>query len=351
MHLGIDVREACRSQRTGKGQWTYAFVTEFLSRNIPCTLYTDTNLPDEWESALHCKTVKIHARGLRWHFLVARHVRSDKALTGYLSPTSYLVPWLLGSRVRTYPVVHDIIAFRNEPHDWRATLIERLTLARVLKHATHIFTVSDATKSDILQRFSFAEQHAITPVYAASMMKSPFPHKSDKIVLCIGTLCPRKNQKRLIEAHASLPDNLRKQFPLVLVGKRGWHDADIVQRASSTEHVSWRNYVSDKECLDLYAQASVFAFPSLYEGFGMPILDAFAACVPVLTSNKGSLAEVVGDAGCVIDPLSSQSIRDGLHTVLTNTELRESYVRKGNARLTQFSWAKSVDALLKVINH
>ncbi len=354
MHLGIDVREACADKRTGKGQWTFGFVSELLTRDRELTLYTDTDLPDSWQPIIASKKnihlVTIRTKGFFWHWRVALHFLQHEAITMYISTVSYILPWIVGRRKQVIPVVHDLIAFQNEPHDRRATWIEKLTVRRTVFSAVKVCTVSESTKKDLCDRYPALPDASVAPIFAGPMTTDQSDNHADgKTVLCIATLCPRKNQLRLIAAFASLPENLRQSSKLILVGKRGWEDELIVEKAKTIPNVEWKQYLSDAECETLFKSATVFAFPSLYEGFGMPLLDAFRHGVPVLTSDRGSLKEVAGDAALLVDPESVESIRDGLAKLLTDSDLRETLREKGKKQAAQFSWKRTVDLFLQAL--
>jgi len=354
MHIGIDVREACSPVRTGKGQWTHGFVTELLKRNIDLTLFTDTPLPDEWKTLIvsHrgvCAVHKNELKGLSWHRDAASHFLKKKDIDAYLSPVSFIVPFLVGKKKKCIPVVHDLIAFRGEPHDRKAVFIERLTLKRAVKSAPLVLTVSETSKRDLLARYPFLSPEKVATVFAGSMPPPVSRQKEGFSVVMVSTLSPRKNQKRLIEAYAGLPEDLRKKHPLILIGGRGWNDGDIVSLAQKTDGVEWKGYVSEAEREVCLAGAMVVALPSLYEGFGLPILDAMNAGVPVLTSDIGSMKEVAGDAAMLVDPESVESIRAGLSSLLTDKALRDSLRQKGTARAKEFSWKRSADLFLDAL--
>lgn len=352
MHIGVDVREACSPTRTGKGQWTYGFVTELLKRNIDLTLFTDRPLPDEWKTLIvsHrgiCAVHKSDAKGLSWHRDAAETFTKKKDMQAYLSPVSFIVPFLVGKKKKTIPVVHDMIAFRGEPHDKRAVFIEKFTLKRALKNAPLVLTISETTKADITKKFPFVDPGKITCVFAAGDAHVVPQAKEGTSIVMVSTLSPRKNQKKLIEAYALLPDELKQKHPLVLIGGRGWKDDDIVALGKKTKGVSYKGYLSPAECAKEMDKALIVAYPSRYEGFGLPLLDAMNAGIPVLTSNVGSMSEVAGDAALLVDPESTQSIRDGLQQLLTDKVLRDAYRKKGFARAKEFSWKKSVDLFLE----
>lgn len=161
----------------------------------------------------------------------------------------------------------------------------------------------------------------------------------EKMILFTGSLQHRKNVLPLIQAfeRATLPD-----WKLVLAGSTGFGAAEILERARQNQRITIAGYVSDQDLEDLYSRAALFAFPSLDEGFGMPVLDAMARGIPVLTSNKSALPEVAGDAALLIDPLSVDSIGEGLKTLMENQSLRAELSKKGLEHSKRFSWEKAV---------
>lgn len=342
----VDVREACRPARTGKGAWTHGLLTELLRRPLAFMLVTDAPLPDEIVRVLRPEheVRLLGVRGLAWHRRVARMLRSLPG-AAYLSTSSYIVPAFGPAAVRYCTVVHDLIAFRGEPHDRRATVIERLLLGRALRRSSAVLALSGATERDLRGRFP-GLRAPVTVVGAGPTATDARWQPPGAQVLCLATLCPRKNQRRLIAAHASLPEELRARHPLVLAGGRGWHDEDIVAAAAATPHVSWRGYVDAAEASRLLSTAAVFAFPSLYEGFGLPVLDALRAGVPVLTSGGGSLAEVAGDAALCVDPESVESIRDGLRRLLERELERRALGARGPAQAAPHTWARTADRVV-----
>lgn len=343
--LAIDVREACRKQKTGKGQFTIGLVDELLRRRMPLTLVTDDEIPLLWKNH-QCVVVQIAGRGLRWHCNTLRWLRRNPGVT-YLSPVSYIVPTFAPRSVRTVTVVHDLIAFLGEPHDRKALLIERILLPLLLRRKasrSHICTSSDATKRDLLARYPSLAQERITSIFAGPMHPHPERNVPDrKTILCVATLCPRKNQLRLIEAFASLPEKLRSSHQLILAGGRGWSDQPIIDAARKTPGVEWRGYIDDATYASLLHTCTLFALPSLYEGFGMQILDAMQRGIPVLTSNRGSLCELAEGAACIVDPESVKSIAAGLTSILTDEALRSRLRTQARERAELYSWRRTVD--------
>jgi len=342
--LALDVREACKSRLTGKGQWTKGFTNELINRDFDLILYSDSDIPSEWNS--RTKNVHIFKAGLSWHLKTKNHLLSNYKDIIYISPTSLIVPYLLGNKIRVIPIIHDLIAFRNEPHNFKAKIIERLLFKKSMKNAFHICTVSESTKSDLNERYKFTSNKS-TAIFAGPMSdKVSYRNPDGKTILCIGTLSPRKNQFRLIKAYQALPSDLRDKYKLILVGGRGWNDSKIIKEVERTEGVKWIGHVSNDEYNSLLNTCEILALPSLYEGFGLQVLDALQRGIPVVTSERGSLPEVTGDNAVKVDPENIDSIARGLEEILTNSDLRNQLKLNGPNKAEEFSWKRTVDLFL-----
>jgi glycosyltransferase involved in cell wall biosynthesis len=164
----------------------------------------------------------------------------------------------------------------------------------------------------------------------------------EPIVLHVGAIQKRKNIARLIDAFRALPQNWR----LVLAGSAGYGSEEMLSRIS--ERVQVTGYLTDKQLDELYQQASIFAFPSLDEGFGMPVLEAMAHGVPVIASNTSALPEVCGDAAILVDPTNTDQIGTELVRLATEPEVRKDFIARGIARASQFSWKAAVERTWQV---
>lgn len=348
MRIAIDVREACRANPAGKGMWTRRCTESLIaSKEHEFILLSDCEVP----ASLQGDNVQIivFPSGWRWHLAVRRSLKKDTPDV-YLSTTSFIVPSLVGKSVPCAQVVHDLIAFLPDAHDRKAVLLEKIFLSRALKHVSRIFSISNATTQDLVKRFPFIPEEKISTIFAGPTLDETTPHQADdSTIISIGTLCPRKNQLRLIQAYALLSPALRDQYKLVLVGGRGWQDEEIVKLAQITDGVEWKGYISDKELDVMLASATVFALPSLYEGFGIPVLDAMQRGISVLTSPTGSLPEVAGDAAVYVDPMDTRSIADGLAKILTDSELRSSLRERGIVQSRHFSWERTAKLILNAL--
>ena len=172
---------------------------------------------------------------------------------------------------------------------------------------------------------------------------------SGNYILFVGSVEPRKNLLGLLKAYLLLPEYLKKGFQLLITGSKGWGNQEIFERMEQLKgRVNYLGYLNNEELAALYRRASCLVFPSFYEGFGLPPLEAMACGCPVIVSNVASLPEVCGDAGYYVDPYDVESIAEGIYRVLTDGALRQSLIRKGLERATLFSWEKSAREHIKV---
>ena len=177
-------------------------------------------------------------------------------------------------------------------------------------------------------------------------------HDNSPFILALGTQEPRKNYRRLIKAYSKLPLTLREEFKLVIVGKKGWgntHLTALAQELNLKSSVLIYDYLPEAIVSYLLQQATCLAFPSLYEGFGLPLVEAMAMGTAIITSNLGAMAEVTQGAAILIDPYSIDSIAEGLKTLLQNDSLRQSLSEKGLKRAQFFSWQKTANQFSAIV--
>jgi glycosyltransferase involved in cell wall biosynthesis len=250
-------------------------------------------------------------------------------------------------------VIHDL-AFQRVPETFPAALRYRLELsvARSVRVSDLVVTVSEFSRSELLERYPklAPERVVVTPDAAGGQFRSVELTEHERahlasaydlpaeFVLAVGNLQPRKNLPRLIEATDALG------VPLVVVGQPLWKSRSVAAAISSSS-CRWLGYVPEGDLPGLYAMCSAFAYPSLYEGFGLPIIEAMAAGAPVLTSDCGAMREVAGNAGLLVDPDSVEAIRDGLEQLLGDSELNGELRRRGAERASQFTWESSAREL------
>ncbi len=289
-----------------------------------------------------------------WHLLTAR--AANRACDVFLSSNSYLTLWFL--RIPAVPIVYDLVAFDPSMHaNTRSTIIERVTLGTAVRRAAALLAISRATADALAARFPASGARTVVAHLGAAPTDTgeltgaeaaalPAPG----FVLAVGTLEPRKNLPRLVAAYSALEDELQVPHPLVVVGALGWETGPTLTALQSLgERCAMLGFVSDAALNELYRRCAVFCYPSLGEGYGLPVVEAMAAGAAVITSNISSLPEVGGDAADYVDPHDVASITAGLRRVLGDEPNREELSRRGLARASEFSWARFAERTLEVL--
>ncbi|NIB42082.1 glycosyltransferase family 4 protein [Pseudomaricurvus alkylphenolicus] len=242
----------------------------------------------------------------------------------------------------------------------RIELMERL-LPETFQRSDQILTISEFTRDELVDYYGLRKKDiaivppAVSPEFrprAASECESVRKRYNlpEQFVMSLGTLEPRKNLVGLIEAYAQLPNPLREQYPLVITGGDGWRRGKIEDALKQLpQHQLIRTGYVDQQDLPLIIScATLMAYPSFYEGFGMPVLEAMASGVPVLTSNLSSMPEVCDGSGILVDPHRVESIAEGLSRVLENEQLRLEKQQAGLAVASRYSWQNSAAMLRDV---
>jgi glycosyltransferase involved in cell wall biosynthesis len=345
--IGIDARAAAEVP-AGRGRYVRELLAALARRDddVEYRLYARRPWPDAGaDSPLDARFRwrLIDARDPVWHLRAA--LAANRGCGVFLSTNSYLTAWF--TRIPCAIVVYDLITFKPEARPQRrASLIERATARPAIARADSLLCISDWTREDLIARFPKAGAKAVTIPLAAP----PQPDLDAAAVvarlgldrpyvLAVGTLEPRKNLGRLIEAWSKLPPQVRESHTLALVGPTGWEmDEVLAPVKAARDDVRLVGFVSDDDLAALYEGCTTFCYPSLYEGFGLPVLEAMQAGAPVICSNTSSLPEVGGDAVAYVDPLDTQDIAGTLERVLGDPDERRRLSDAGRERAQKFSW-------------
>ncbi len=270
--------------------------------------------------------------------------------------TEHLLPPF--RHVRSVLTVHDLIyILYPEYHLPMNYHFLRLMMPRFARRADAIIAISECTRRDLVRLWHIPEEKirviyegidarfrpvADPPALDGVRRRYGLP---DRFALYVGTIEPRKNLPALFEAWAKL----HAPLPLVIAGKRGWLYQETFARVEAlgvTDRVHFTGYVADEDLPALYSAADLFVFPSLYEGFGLPVLEAMACGTPVVTSTGGALPEVAGDAALLADPQDVDALADALQRLLASKPLRDEYRDRGFARARMFSWSRTAEETL-----
>ncbi len=363
MKIAIDIREAGK-QKTGKGWYTYNIVKEILKLdNRNQYLLYGNSKKNPYKDFKNVKFKHIEAGSAKWHFKVIKDIK-DKNVDLFFAPTSYIIPAFAPKNLRVIITIHDLVAFLfPSSHNKKAMIVERLTLKKALKKVSDVFVVSENTKKDLLNKFKLLNEQKIhlTPCAASKVFSKPVSEDEliefkdqkklpDNFILAVGTLEPRKNISTLIKSYVNIK-KWHPEYKLVLVGKKGWKYEQIeetLKKFQVEKDVIFPGYLKDDELQKIYKLAKVFVFPSLYEGFGIPPLEAMASGCPVVSSNKSSLPEVIGEAGILIDPTNAYKMADAISSLIENENVRNMMIDRGYRQAEKFSWSFSAKNALDV---
>lgn len=258
-------------------------------------------------------------------------------------------PYVKKPRVPVVLTIHDVSpTLFPEFHNWKRNFFFKRMLPFYLKGADAIIASSYSTKSDIIRYYGIPAEK-ITVVHLALPKIKYEKVEKEPFILYLGTLEPRKNVEGVIRAFAILKSHGFK-YKLVIAGGKGWkYDSifNLVKRLGLQDEVIFRGYVSDAEKVFLYKKAKLLVWPSFYEGFGLPVLEAMACGTPVVTSNTSSLPEVCGDAAILVDPCDVHSIADGVLKAL-DSNMYDVLVKRGLEKAKLFTQKRMIDGIIDV---
>jgi glycosyltransferase involved in cell wall biosynthesis len=369
MRIGIDASPILK-ERAGVGNYTYQLI-KCLSRLDRVNQYVlfychHQNVRDRIMKLenpnFESRTIRFPIKIMKMFWASIRRPKVDRwvgKVDLYHSTAFYLNPITNGKSVLTIFDVN-FLAMRKFTL-WSGRWHFAPKMKDYTKRCHHIITVSESSKREIIKYLNVPEEK-ISVIYGG--YSDIFKPKTDdrlsgevkrkynitgNYLLYVGTLEPRKNLKGLIQAYTQC--QAKKDFLLVLAGGKGWkyeHIFRLVDKLQLQDQVIFTGYVEEADLPGLYQGASLFVYPSFYEGFGLPPLEAMACGLPVIVSNTTSLPEVVGDAGVYVDPNDVEQIAFSIDTVLSDSELRRNLTQRGSERARLFSWEKTAKATLQL---
>ncbi len=241
---------------------------------------------------------------------------------------------------------------------------QKLLIPYAAKHSDYIMTDSFHAANDISEHYGIDKNRIVVAYGAVSddfrelsseelneiELRSRFGIGDSKYILTVGNLQPRKNLPRLIDAFIEWSMESQSNSKLVIVGKKAWLFSDILDAARNSDNIIFTDYVSESDLIRLYNAATCFIYPSFFEGFGIPPLEAMACGTPVAVANATSLPEVVGDAGLYFDPFSVEDIRNAICCMMTDTSRRNALTEKGIMQKQKFDWGRSADVMYGIYN-
>jgi len=362
--IGIDAREAYELKKAGKGEYTYHLVRALRKIDSKNLYFVYTRAPIKEKLGANFKNIPVSS-GPFSILKMLFHIFSE-GIDLFFSPTSFIIPAILPKK--SIAAVHDLAVFRkNFKPLLKAKILETLLLGRIVKRSKILIAVSESTKKDIIERFKPLDIKKIKIVSPACdpTLKKPSDAKAEKIIkkynikepfiLSLGTIEPRKNFKNLILAFSKIKRSLFEKYTLLIIGKKGWNSEEVFEMVKNNKKlknkVKFLGYLPREEISAFYSKAKMFAFPSLWEGFGIPILEAFYFKTPVLTSNVSSMPEVAGEAALYVNPEDIEDIKEKLELLLSDERLREKLKEESQKQIQKFSYNKGAEKLLGIFKN
>lgn len=373
MRIGIDCRtilSAETGELAGTAHYTSALVKHLLEidKENEYVLFFDTRANADTYRQPNVEIVMLQQARMP---LVMTHMRLARALHRakldlFHSPAHPLPLFYRGRIVWT---VHDLAIYDHPewfPGGIRQWFSTRVTVPRGIRRAMKLIAPSESTKRDIIRLFKAPEEKVAViyegaPIGGIATAPSGLPPEAGRrndsrnpYFLFIGTIEPRKNLVRLIDAFIRFRQMSKVNCQMLLAGASGWNNDDIfmaIERANlklGKGSVQYLGYVSEEEKVALLKNATAFVWPSLYEGFGLPVLEAMEAGVPVITSKVSSIPEITGDAALLVNPESVEDITEAMERVISDRQLREQLKTRGANRAKQFTWEKAAKETLAV---
>lgn len=362
MLIGIDGNEANVDDKVGISEFAYRLLSEFYkkkSENLQFEVFLKQQPNREMPKAASFWKYKIVGPKPFWTqvglplALFSQVHRPDV----FFSPTHY------APRFSPVPTVVSImdLSFLQFPHLFNAGDLRKLKswTAYSVRKAARVITISQSSKDDIIDEYKVAKDK-VKVVYLGikkeektkSMSETLSKHNvKSPFILFVGTLQPRKNIAGLIHAFSKVKEK-NPDLELVIIGKKGWMYEDILEAPEKfgvEKDVKFLDFVKDEELPSFYKNAVCFVLPSLYEGFGLPVLEAMKYGCPVITSNISSMPEAGGDAALYVNPDSIEDIAEKIEKVVGDPKLAESMRKKGLLQVKKFNWEKSANDVLTVL--
>lgn len=354
MRVGVDAR-LLSEPVTGIGRYTVELSKGLLDHDWEVFLYTPKlSVVGHWEYP----NVQVRSGGFQGR--LGKMIWSQTALPYWAAKdgvdlfwgATHRLPRYLPERIARVVTIHDLVwRYAGETMRPLSRLLEQRLMPDAIRLSDRIMADSHSTAEGIEAEFPAARGKVrvvhlgVTPMAKPDTFESLRQFCIDRpYFLFVGTLEPRKNLRRLLSAFSQLSADVRARAQFVIAGGKGWGRIDVqtlVSELDLRQDVVLTGYVTDEQLATLYAHARFLAMPSIYEGFGLPLVEAMSLGVPVLTSNGSSLPEVAGDAGLLVEPLDEAAIANGLRMLLTDDVLRANLAARAVGSAKRFSWQKA----------
>ena len=374
MLIGIDARFAVHNRR-GIGKYTLNLIQNLAEIDIKneYILYIDI---DDSNNVLpkkdNFKTKKIFPSNYFLWEQISLPIQVKRDGVDILHCTGNTAPILLDRRIRLVSSIMDVMYLKDYTELPRSAsfyqrmgrLYRKAVVPRTVGRISMVLTISEFSKNDIMKHIPIFDNARVKVTYLAAneifcqidktvalkKVRDNFGIEG-RYILTLGAVDPRKNTELVIKKFIELKNESNIKEKLLIVGIPNWKQTkfyDIVQESNFKKDVIFTDFVSEDDLMLLYNGASIFLYPSLYEGFGMPVLEAMSCGVPVITSNITSMPEIAGDAAILINPRNSKELKSSILTLLNDEKLRNELRKRGFQQAKKFSWKRMAEETLKV---
>ena len=370
MRIAINTRFLLQSKMEGFGWFTYETVKRIVEKHPDdeFIFFFDRPFDEKFIFAKNVKGVVLSPQArhpilfkIWFNYSISRALKKHKADI-FFSPDGYLS---LRTKCPQIGVIHDL-NFEHHPEDLPKIALNYLKtyFPKFAKKAEHIITVSNYSKQDICRTYQIPAKKITVAHNGASELFTPI-HEDEKIKIrgtysdnadffvFVGALHARKNIERLFKAFDQFKIKSKSKTKLLIVGEKLWKDINIEKSFNNLKYKSdiiFTGHLPLKDLTKVVAAAKALTFPSYFEGFGIPIIEAMRANCPVICGNLTSLPEVAGGAALLIDPYSHDSISDALNKIDSDSQLRQELIFRGSERAKDFSWDKTASIIWSVLN-
>jgi glycosyltransferase involved in cell wall biosynthesis len=379
MKVGIDIRTLMDAQYSGVSEYTFNLIKEILrldNLNEYRLFYNSfgdcLNIPEFKEKNVKLVKYKYPNKVLNYLFFkIFNYPKIDKELevdVFFMPHINFIGKSSVGKSLVT---IHDLSFLKySEFFSWRKNFWHKMVnVKKLIKRFDRVVAVSENTKKDIIDLCGINENkiEVIYPGLGGEFINAEINKDKledvkikynlpDKYILYLGTIEPRKNVDGIIKAYNELRNtyNEMKDYKLVIAGGKGWKSNNIYKEWGKSEFkndINFLGYIDGEDKIYLYNLASVFIYPSFYEGFGFPPLEAMASGVPVVVSYAASLPEVAGSAALMVNPYNINDMARALKEILTDENLKNKLIKQGLEQAKKFSWENTAKEYLKIFNH
>ncbi len=358
MKIGIDIRSTLKKKRTGIGNYTLGLIKALALADSDNSyfLYSRIRPFDLKKNVCPLPGRNFRHRIERLSFFPERAMKD----MDIFHTSSYDIP--APGTYRLFTTVHDLVPlFFEEGYSGDYLRDYRDIMERVLRESSVVITDSENTRDDVREKFPGLARR-VEVVYPGVDISFTAPDNGisrarvkkkygleGRYALYSGGMDPRKNLTRLVEAFRVMKSRIKAPCKLLITGEKAKFPSDAgkkITEYSLADDIVFTGYVGSEDLKRLYAAADVFVYPSLYEGFGLPILEAFAMGTPVVTSSTSSCGEIASGAAVTVDPLDSDALAEALYNVVSDKDLAAHLKERGKERAEHFSWEKSAGKLL-----